>query len=452
MGTLWGLSLLLWGQQLDLVTAFVDLAKKINPAVVNISTEYKLPGYRDPFLEMLEPFFGFRIQPRIKPLTSLGTGFVIREDGLIVTNHHVIAGASKIQVQFEEKGRLFEAQVIGSDDRSDVALLKIEGRGFPVLKLGDSDKIQVGEWVAAFGNPFGNGHTMTKGIISAIGRDISEINRFPLIQTDAPINPGNSGGPLVNLKGEVIGVNAAIDARAQGIGFAIPINGVKKIIPDLEKYGKLQRGFIGVSLIDLDLNVRLSLGLPDELEGVLVAQVEPDSPAARAGIKPYDILIEFGGRKIRSANELRDAVADAPIGSSQVVKVWRDGKILALTVTVASRGSGASPLGWIRRKLQPSLDTTQSATLEWGFVAVDLTPQWRQNYQIPPDIKGVLVTQVLPGSAAAASGLMNFDVILEVNRKPTTDVNTLIKLLKPKKPTLLRIWRQGSIILLPLRS
>ncbi|MCX7674396.1 MAG: trypsin-like peptidase domain-containing protein [Bdellovibrionaceae bacterium] len=430
--------------------AFIELAKKINPAVVNISTEFMPRGrmYRDPFLDMLEQFYGFRLQPRAKPQTALGTGFVIREDGLMITNHHVINGADKIQVQFEEKGKMFEAKLIGSDERSDIALLKIKGDKFPTLKLGDSDKVQVGEWVAAFGNPFGNGHTMTKGIISAIGRDISEINKYPLLQTDAPINPGNSGGPLVNLRGEVIGVNSAIDARAQGIGFAIPINGVKKLIPDLEKEGRVRKGYLGVGLVDLDMQNRALLGLGDEVEGVIIAQVEKGSPAAQAGLQAYDVVTEFNGRKVSSSTELIDAVSDAEIGKSTDVKVLREGKKLTLKITPTER-PGA--LGRLKNRFlgpQPTAPTHQ----EWGFSVTELDKDLRQEYQIPEDIKGVIIVHVLPGSPAARGGLMVGDVIMDINKKGLASVKDLTKLLKDKESNILRIYRSGSVLFLSLKK
>jgi len=222
--------------------------------------------YRDPFFDMLEQMYGFRGQPQPQNNTprphSLGTGFLIREDGLIVTNNHVIAGADEIEVQIEEKSdKMYQAKIIGSDERTDIALIKIEGKNFPSVSLGSSSDLQVGEWVAAFGNPFGQGHTLTKGIVSAKGRNLSEINRFPMIQTDTPINPGNSGGPLVNSRGQVIGVNAAIDPRAQGMGFAIPIDEVKKLLPQLEKSGHLRKGFLGIQLGDLDPQAAMQLDL-----------------------------------------------------------------------------------------------------------------------------------------------------------------------------------------------
>ncbi|MCX7978781.1 MAG: trypsin-like peptidase domain-containing protein, partial [Bdellovibrionaceae bacterium] len=239
---------------------FTELARIINPAVVNISTSAIARGQlmRDPLLEMMERFYGMQLGPRINPnkpmQMSLGTGFIIREDGLIVTNAHVIRGADIITVQLDEKSeKTYDATLVGADDRLDIALIRIKSEGkLPVVALGNSKDVKVGQWVAAFGNPFGHGHTMTKGIISSLGRELEQINKAPLLQTDASINPGNSGGPLVDTRGYVIGVNNAVDARGPGIGFAIPIDEVKKAIPDLETRGSIRKGFLGVVPGDAD--------------------------------------------------------------------------------------------------------------------------------------------------------------------------------------------------------
>ncbi len=322
------------------VNAFVELAKLINPSIVNISTSSmpKRGRMRDPMMDMLEQFYGFPMTPYNRPQQSLGSGFIIREDGLIVTNNHVIAGADVIQVQLSESStKLYEAKVIGGDERTDIALIKISHDGkLPAVSLGSSTELEVGEWVAAFGNPFGQGHSMAKGIISAKGRALSEINKFPLIQTDTPINPGNSGGPLVNLRGQVIGVNAAIDARAQGIGFAIPIDDVKTIIPQLEKNGQIVRGFLGVGLADLDAIAAKQLGLKDT-DGAVVAGIERGSPADRSGLRIYDIVVKFNGKKVKSSDDLRDLVGDAKIGSKIDVEVLREGRPKKLSVLVGER-------------------------------------------------------------------------------------------------------------------
>ncbi|MEK7354883.1 MAG: trypsin-like peptidase domain-containing protein, partial [Bdellovibrionota bacterium] len=282
---------------------WIELSKLVNPAVVSITTSARVRqrgggrGYRDPIQEFFEEFYGGQIpggppgnggrgQPR-EQMMGLGTGFIIRDDGLIITNNHVVEQADIIKVQLDSSdGKLYEAEVIGRDARTDLALIKIDAKKkLPYAQLGESKSVQVGEYVAAFGNPYGHAHTMTIGIVSAIGREIAEINRFPFIQTDASINPGNSGGPLVNAQGYVVGVNTAIDARAQGIGFAIPIDNVKQIVAALEKDGRIRRGFIGVGIATVDEDIAAQLGMKDAPRGVLVTQVLRGGPADKAGIK-----------------------------------------------------------------------------------------------------------------------------------------------------------------------
>lgn len=319
---------------------FVELAKAINPAVVNISTSaLSRRGPRDPLQDMLERFYG--IPPQTEGWNNrprrmgLGTGFIIREDGLIVTNAHVIKDADIIEVQLTEKGdKQYKAEVIGSDQRTDIALIKIKADvKLPVVSLGSSKDVEVGEWVAAFGNPYGHGHTMTKGIISSKGRAIQEINKFPLLQTDASINPGNSGGPLVNSRGQVIGVNSAIDARAQGIGFAIPIDEVKSILPQLEERGSIRKGYLGISPADLDNQTANYLKLEDEFRGAVVAVVQPSGPADKAGLKVYDVVVSIDGQKVRNAQDLVDIIADKEPGKKISIKYLRNNKGQALEKT-----------------------------------------------------------------------------------------------------------------------
>lgn len=423
---------------------FVELARVINPAVVNISTK-TMPRQmgrfqRDPFFDMLEQMYGLRGMPsQPRPQQALGTGFIIREDGLIVTNNHVIAGADKIDVQLSEGSeKLYEATMVGSDDRTDIALIKIKGSGFPTVNLGSSTETQVGEWVAAFGNPYGQGHTMTKGIVSAKGRALAEINRFRLIQTDAPINPGNSGGPLVNSKGQVIGVNAAIDPRAQNIGFAIPIDEVKPLIPQLEKTGKIKKGYLGVELGDLDPRSAMALGLK-ETEGAFVGRVDKSSPAGKAGMQPYDVIIEFNGKKVTNSAELRDMVADANIGGTVEAKVIREGRTKNLSIQIVERPEGASPRKMPGEVRQYSGET---APFELGFKVANMNEKLRKDFEIEEDVKKPVVVEINNQSAAASAGLMLGDVILDVNRKEISTASEAIKNLK-KGTNLLRILRPG---------
>jgi serine protease Do len=434
--------------------AFIELAKAVNPAVVNISTTVKprRGGPRDPLFDMLEQFYGFRAMPQMqRPSTALGTGFIIRNTGLIITNNHVIEGADVINVQLSDKSeKLYEAKVIGSDERTDIALIKIEGKDFPTLSFGSSGSTEVGEWVAAFGNPFGNGHTMTKGIISAKGRDISEINRFPLMQTDAPINPGNSGGPLVNLRGEVIGVNSAIDARAQGIGFAIPIDEVKTILPQIERNEKVKKGFLGVTMKDLTPQDQLALGLPEDIEGAFIASVEDDGPAAKAGIQPYDIITDFNGRKIKSTMDLGRAVTDSTVGSQAKVKLNREGKEKTITVTVAERDEGR--LKKVMKRGAGRIEG-EEAPFELGFRVLnfpDVPAAFRQECQIPADVRKPVVVAVDEKSPAAKAGLLPGDLILDVNRKEIKTVKDLMKDIK-KGTNTLRVFRDGTILFIIIK-
>lgn len=431
--------------------AFVELAKICNPAVVNISTTTLAKGRvaRDPFFDVLEQMYGMQMQPpQQRAMQALGTGFMIREDGLLITNNHVIAGADQIRVQFDEKSdKLLDAKLVGSDERTDIALLKIEGSNFPVLRLGSSAGTEVGEWVAAFGNPFGNGHTMTKGIISAKNRDISEINRFPLLQTDAPINPGNSGGPLVNLRGEVIGVNSAIVDRAQGISFAIPIDEVKTIIPQLEKSGKIRKGYLGVGLSDIDPRAAMELGLKDP-EGTVILSVDPAGSGYKGGLRPYDVIVEFNGKKIKFSRDLMDAVAGATIGSSVSVKIVRDGKSKTLTVSVMERPDTKLPT---QRNLARKDSKGSKVGKGLGFQVADANHAIRQEFNLEDDVKKPIVVDVDPKSPAAAAGLMPGDVVLDVNRKEvsaSTEVNRLIK----KGTNTFRVFRQGATLLILLKD
>ncbi|MFN7453317.1 MAG: trypsin-like peptidase domain-containing protein [Pseudobdellovibrionaceae bacterium] len=438
--------------------AFVELAKAINPGVVNISTS-TLPrgggrggpggfgGQRDPYFDMLEQFFGFQMMPQQRrPQQSLGTGFIIREDGLIVTNNHVIAGADVIQVQLAEDDKTFyEARLVGSDDRTDIALIKIDAKKkLPALAMGSSTDLQVGEWVAAFGNPFGQGHTMTKGIISAKGRDINEINRFPLIQTDTPINPGNSGGPLVNLRGQVIGVNAAIDPRAQGIGFVIPIDEVKSILPQLEQSGRIRKGYLGINPGDLDPNAAQQLGLKD-LDGAIVLGMEKNGPAAKAGVKIYDVIVELNGKKIQSATDLVNTVADAPVGKGIKAKVIREGKQLELTINIGERPD-------FRQAEKRNTERPQGnkAPFDLGFSMIDVTTDNVKEFNLNPELStGALVIEVTPRSRAASVGLAPGDVILDVNRSEVKNSRDVIRKLKQGTNTL-RVLRGNHVRILVL--
>jgi len=434
---------------------FVELAKAINPSVVNISTSVIPRGrmYRDPMIEMLEQFYGIPMQPQQQPgkpqRMGLGTGFIIREDGLIVTNNHVVEGADIVEVQLAENDqKTYKAEVIGRDSRTDIALIKIKSEvKLTAVAMGSSEEAQVGEWVAAFGNPFGHGHSMTKGIISSKGRSINEINKFPLIQTDASINPGNSGGPLVNSKGFVIGVNSAIDARAQGIGFAIPIDEVKKIIPQLEKSGQLSRGYIGIQPGDLDYRAALAMGM-DEFRGGAILGLG-NGPAKKAGMKVYDIIQEINGKKIRDAQDLMNTIADLEPGKKAKFKVLRNDKTLDFDVKVDERPSEKKLLSLFQRQENepgdaPKASTNTNTPYNFGIKISDMTDALRQDYNLEPSVKNPMITWIDRGSIASALGLRVGDVILGINKTEPTSADQAIKAIK-KGTNTIRVARGRGI-------
>ena len=440
---------------------FIELSKLVNPAVVSIFSSQTPPqnmgrGGRDPMEDLFEQFWGGppggggggRQTPQA---TGLGTGFIVREDGLILTNNHVVAQADLIKVQLDNNSdKFYEAEILGRDARTDIALIKIDAkRSLPVVQLGSSKDVQVGEWVAAFGNPYGHAHTLTKGIVSAVGRAIPELNRFPFIQTDASINPGNSGGPLVNSKGLVIGVNTAIDARAQGIGFSIPIDDVKRIVSQLEKEGRIRRGYLGINMAPISPDIAGQLGLEDT-DGIIISQVFKGSPAAKAGVRPYDILTEFNGKKISSPTDLMVAVGDSDVGGKATVKVLRfenerTKKTLTLSV-VLDENPMDIPKVTKKSGAKPEMVPGKSAPHDLGFKVADESAKLRQFYNVPEEAKGPIIIEIDPKGAAARVGLRAGDVVLDINRQPVAKASDVTsKLVKGRN--LIRVSRGNAIIL-----
>jgi serine protease Do len=426
---------------------FANLAKEYSPAVVNISTQktFKgssgrkeffgtrpMPGPQDPFRDFFEKFFPDI--PREHTQKSLGTGFIIDAKGLIITNDHVVKNADKIKVKMSG-GKEYTATVKGRDPQTDLALLQITSKEtFPHLSLGDSDAIQVGDWVVAIGNPFGLGHTVTQGIISAKGRIIGATRYDNFLQTDAAINPGNSGGPLLNLKGEVVGINTAIVATGQGIGFAIPSNLAKNIVEQLQEKGKVVRGMLGVQVQTVTPEMAKAFGL-SEPKGALVAEVHPDTPAQKAGLKREDIIIEFNGHPIKEMNELPRMVAATPPGTKATVKVLRDGKEKTISLTVTELKE--------ERLSEDTSDTEEESPI--GLVVEDLDAQLARRFGLK-EAKGVVVLRVESGSAASEAGLRPGDVILEINGQAVPNVKGFQKTLSglPKKSfARLLVKRQG---------
>jgi len=390
---------------------FVELAAQLKPTVVNISTAKTIaprkglhrspsPFGADPFEDFFNRFFEQTPQRSYKQ-RSLGSGFIISDDGYILTNNHMVAGADEIKVTLTD-GREFKGEVKGTDEKLDLALVKIVGKDhFPVALLGDSDAIRVGEWVMAIGNPFGLQQTVTAGIISATGRVIGSGPYDDYLQTDASINPGNSGGPLFNTRGEVVGINTAIVAGGQGIGFAIPVNMVKGTITQLKETGKVTRGWIGVAIQTVTPDLAQSFGLADE-KGALVSEVVKDGPADKAGVKSGDVILEFGGKTIHEMNALPRMVAATPVGKKASVKILRDGKEMVLTVMVdllkekEGEGEGAR----VPDKL--------------GMSASELNGELAAHMGIA-ETKGVVVVDVKPGSIAEEAGIAKGDIVKEIN-------------------------------------
>jgi serine protease Do len=409
---------------------FAHLVRSAAPAVVNIKVTSVvktagpagMPGFPPEWFGEDGPFgpngpFGFGMprgrrrgaQPELKRQGS-GSGFVIREDGVIVTNNHVVEDAKEITVTFAD-GRELSAKVLGTDPKTDLALIKVDADNLPVARLGDSEEVEVGDWVVAIGNPFGLDNTVTAGIVSAKGRAIGAGPYDDFIQTDAPINPGNSGGPLLDEHGNVIGINTAIFSQnggSVGIGFAIPINLAKRLVPQLEK-GHVTRGWLGVTIQKITPDLAESLGLEDT-RGALVAQVTPKSPAAKAGIKPGDVITAFNGKRLKDQTTLPTLVADTPVGETVPVEIVRDGKTRTLDVTV--------------KKLQEeevAVDTSAPSKAQWGLALRELTPKQRAERDLADD-EGVLVADVEPDSPAAEAGIRPGDVLVEVNRTPVGSV------------------------------
>jgi serine protease Do len=424
------------------------LAKAVGPVVVNIATTQisKAPNQPSPFdspgpsEDPWERFFGQPLPKGPFRQHGLGSGFIIEADGIILTNNHVVANAEKILVRLQDE-REFEGRVIGKDPKTDIAVIKINAKDLPVVSLGDSDRLQVGEWVVALGSPFGLANTITAGIVSAKGRWIGAGPYDNFIQTDASINPGNSGGPLVDLRGEVVGMNTAIFSRAGaniGIGFAIPINLIKELLPELKSKGKVTRGWLGVSIQQVTPDLAASLGM-DTAAGALVTDVVAGGPAENAGIKVGDVIIEYNGQPIKHSSELPIDVARTPVGKSVPLKVLRGKETTHLSVQVEQ----------LREEGVVASTSTKSGI---GLTVRRVTPEIAQSLGLD-GVQGVVVTAVDPESPGGAAGLRRGDVILEIDRKPIRSVTDYEKAVSKKDKNLLFLVRRGETnIFLALKS
>lgn len=402
---------------------FTTLAQAAGPAVVNISTErtingggrvyehfFNAPrGPNDPFQNFFDRFFQNMPQRDFKQ-KSLGSGFILDNDGYIVTNNHVIDGADQIQVKLKN-GKEYPAEIIGKDTSTDIALIRIKAdHELPSLKLGDSGKLEIGQWVLAIGNPFGLEHTVTAGIVSAKGRVIGAGPYDDFIQTDASINPGNSGGPLLNLNGEVVGINTAIIAGGAGIGFAIPADMAKTVIEQLRKNGAVTRGWLGVAIQDLNADLTQYYGLD---HGALVTEVFPGDPADKAGIRPNDIIVSLNGENIESGRDLSKKISDLGVGEKAKIGVYREGKAKTVTVEIAKRVEKGP------YDKTPGDEPGEPGML--GMALSDITPEIAERLNIEPK-QGVIVVGITPGGKADKAGVRQNDVIFEINHQPIRTV------------------------------
>jgi serine protease Do len=408
------------------IPSFADVAARVAPAVVSITTTEIVRNNSRGRQFGIDPFDFFFPDPRNprrreeddeRPQRSGGSGFIISPDGYILTNNHVVEGATRVEVHFGDDengngGRTVDAKVIGRDPATDIALIKIEANGLPTVPLGDSDRIRKGDWAIAVGNPYSLENTLTVGVISAKGRSLGfsdETRSFEnFIQTDAAINFGNSGGPLMNISGEVIGINTAIRGGAQGLGFATPVNTAKRLLPQLRE-GKVTRGYLGMTITEITEEYRDAFNLGADVRGALVQSVEEGKPAARAGIQHGDVVVEIDGRKINSNRELIDYISYLPVGSDVRVTVIRNGKRTNLTAKTAERPTGNAADD------DEEASVTEPVRDRLGMSVQDLTPQTRQMYGVEDnDLRGVLVTDVKSVSAAAEANISEGDVISEV--------------------------------------
>ncbi|MGB0034175.1 MAG: DegQ family serine endoprotease [Candidatus Acidiferrales bacterium] len=426
---------------------FSAVLKPALPAVVNIRSSkvvkpsgqnHMMPFFNDPtFREFFGDQFG-QAQPRAEREQSLGSGVIVTPDGTILTNNHVIDGASDIKVQLSDK-REFRAKLVGTDSKTDIAVLKIDAANLPTLALGDSTKLQVGDVVFAIGDPFGIGETATMGIVSATGRGGLGIENYEdFIQTDAAINPGNSGGAMIDLHGDLVGINTAILAHGsggnQGIGFAIPISMVRNVMDQIVTHGKVVRGYLGVYIQDVTPEIAKAFGLTQN-GGVLIGDVSPDTPASRAGIKKGDVVLELNGTPMDSRNQLQLRISQTSPSTPVKLKIWRGGKTQDVSVTLGELPEKAEKMG-------PG--ESSGGALE-GVEVQGLTPDIAQELNLPAGTRGVVVTSVDPASPAAAAGLNRGQVIQEVNHKPVSNVEEYKKALEGAgKQSVLLLINQGG--------
>ena len=436
------------------LTSFSPVVKKVTPSVVQVyvsSKPKRSSGPESPFPE--HPFFrrffgeefdspgrnpgrGFRA-PRQQ---GMGSGVIVTKDGYILTNNHVVDGADEVKVSLPDE-REFTAKVVGKDPKSDIAVLKIDGKDLPAIEIANSENIEVGDLVLAVGNPFGVGQTVTMGMVSATGRGNLGLDYEDFIQTDAAINPGNSGGALVDAEGRLIGINTAILSRSggnQGIGFAVPVNLARIVMESLIKDGRVVRGFMGVNIQDVTPRLAKEFDLKDDFSGVIIADVTANSPAQKAGLQSGDIVVEFNGKAVRDSRHLKLQVAQTAPGTKVPVKVLRDGRTRTMEVAVREL-PGTEVAARDRNASDASADTLDGVTVD------DLSETLRAQFKIPANVQGAVVTDVVPDSPAYEAGVRPGDVIQEIGRKPVKSADEAVRLSETQKDksVLLRVWSNG---------
>jgi serine protease Do len=432
--------------------SFSALAKEVTPTVVNIRTTKNLankdmyrkfeppPGYDEWFDEFFKKFFN-NVPEQDLQQRSLGSGFIISADGYVLTNNHVVAGADEIFVSLADKEE-FKAKVVGKDDKTDIALIKIDSdkkKDFPVAVLGDSDALEIGEWVIALGNPFGFGHTLTQGIVSAKSRVIGAGPYDNFIQTDAAINPGNSGGPLINMQGQVVGINTAIVASGQGIGFATPINMVKGILGELKNTGEVARGWLGVAIQEVTPEIARAVGLKDT-KGAMVTTVYAGDPADKAGVKSGDIIIKINAQEVTDSRSLTRMIGNLKPDSKVTITVWREGRSLDLTTKLQKRVDEHVA------KLGKGPQRNEKGTKDkLGITVMEITPEIQRELNIS-EPGGVIVTDLDPKGSASKGQIQKMDIIREVDRKPVNTTEEYLAAISAKKKgqTVLLLVVRGS--------
>lgn len=429
---------------IDLENIFVKVAEEVKPAVVNLSIEKKIKarsffpgfrdGFRDPFFDGFFDNFFKDFREREYTQQSLGSGVIVDSRGYILTNNHVVKEANEITVTLLD-GRKFKGKVVGADPKTDLALIKVDAKdNLPIARLGNSDEVKIGSWAIAIGNPFGLDHTITVGVISAKGRAIGVAEYEDLIQTDASVNPGNSGGPLVNIRGEVIGINTAIVAGGQGIGFAIPINMAQKTIGDLIEHGKVLRAWLGVYIQEITPELAKEFKGAKAKKGVLVSTVIPDSPAEKAGLKRADIILTVDKTEVTTPQELQKEILKRKIGQIVKLEVLREGKVFILEIELTQLKEGKEE------------ELVKSETISsWRGITVQmLTPELAKHFGLPTGEKGILISEVTQGSLAHKAQLRVGDIIKEINHRlieNLADFNKVVKQISKKDDVMLVIKR-----------